>query len=75
MPTEDEIVEAYEEIGRAKERYRRLLRAGIDHDKVNQTAIGKRIGKTREKIRQDAMTDEELAALRATERDRKRQRR
>jgi hypothetical protein len=75
VPTEDEIVAAYQEIGRARERYRQLLRAGIDHDRVNQTAIGKRIGKTREKVRQDAMTDEELEALRGIERDRKRAKR
>ncbi len=58
----------------AKERYRETVRAALS-DGVAQTAIADALSRTRESIRQDAMTDEELAAFKAAQAERRRAKR
>lgn len=70
--TLDDIARAYEAITEAEERYRATLRAGIA-DGVQQVEISARLGRSREKIRQDAMPDEKREKLREADADRKRQ--
>lgn len=72
--TLDDIETAYraiqDAIDQARQRYRRTLRAGLA-DGVQQTAVATRLGRTRETIRRDAMTDEETAVIRAADRRRR----
>ena len=69
-----DVIEAYEGISRAEEHYRETLRAALA-DGVTQTAISKALDRTREMIRQDAMTDEQRAELRRAAAERQRQKR
>lgn len=66
--------EAEQAFREAKERYRETVRAALA-DGVAQTAIADALDRTRESIRQDAMTDEELAAFKAQQAERRRARR
>lgn len=68
--TIDDIEAAYHAIDHARQEYRRILRAGLA-DGVQQTAVATRLGRTRETIRRDAMTDEETAVIRAADRRRR----
>lgn len=58
-----DVIEAYHEISRAEARYRETLRTALA-DGVTQTAISKALERTREMIRQDAMTEEQRAEMR-----------
>jgi hypothetical protein len=78
MPTVDDVVEAYEGIEKAWEHYRDTLRACIAEGEAEgrsgrQAEISKRLNRTREMLRRDAMTDEQREALRIAEAERKRQ--
>lgn len=70
MTTLDEIEDAWNDIARARERYRRTLRAGLDEG-IPQVEISRRLGRTREMLRRDVMTDEQLAELKRADRERK----
>lgn len=69
-----DVIEAYQEISRAEERYRKTLRSALA-DGVTQTAISRALDRTREMIRQDAMTDEQRAELRRAAAERQRRKR
>lgn len=76
MPSVDEVVNAFNEIERAWERYRETLRAclkeGEDEGRSGRQAeISRRIGRSREILRQDAMTDEEREQIRQREASRR----
>ncbi|MER7280544.1 hypothetical protein ABT369_39505 [Dactylosporangium sp. NPDC000244] len=70
MTTLDDIEEAWKGIERAKEHYRETLRAGLAAD-IPQVEISRRLGRTREMLRRDVMTDEQLAELKKADRERK----
>jgi hypothetical protein len=77
MATEDEVVDAFKDIERAWEHYRATLRSylaeGIaEGASGRQSAISKRLNRTREMLRRDAMTDEQRQVLRQIEAGRKR---
>ncbi len=77
MATEDEVVEAFENIERAWEHYRTTLRSYLAEGVAEgvsgrQASISKRLNRTREMLRRDAMTDEQREALRHAEAERKR---
>jgi hypothetical protein len=78
MPSVDEVVEAFEGIEKAWERYRATLRACLAEGEAEgiagrQAQISKRLNRTREMLRRDAMTDEQREELRRQEAERKRQ--
>ena len=70
MTTLDDIKAAHAKIAEAEAHYRDVLRAGIA-DGVKQADVVRELGRTRETVRQDAMPDEERAALREVERQRR----
>lgn len=77
MPSVDDVVEAFQEIEKSWERYRATLRAALAEGEAEgiagrQAKIAKRLDRTREMLRRDAMTDEQRAELRAVEAERKR---
>lgn len=65
-----EVIKAYRAIGKAEERYRQLLRAALA-ERGNQARIAEALDVTREKLRQDAMTEEERQAVREADAQRK----
>ena len=65
-----EVIKAYNAIGQAEQRYRQLLRAALA-ERGNQVRIAEALGVTREKLRQDAMTDDERQAVRGADAKRK----
>ena len=69
-----DVIDAWNAIGQAEERYRETVRAAIT-DGVPQVRIAEAIGRTREMIRRDAMSDEQREALKRTEAERLRKRR
>lgn len=69
-----DVIDAWNDIARAEERYRETLRAAIA-DGVPQVAISKAIDRTREMLRRDAMTDEQRAEFNRAEAERLRKRR
>jgi len=69
-----DVIEAWQDIARAEERYRETVRAAIA-DGVTQVAISKALDRTREMIRRDAMTDEQRQELHRVESERLRKRR
>lgn len=69
-----DVIEAYREISRAEERYRETLRAAIAEG-VTQTAISRALDRTREMIRQDAMSEEQRAEMRRAAANRQQRRR
>jgi len=76
MPSVDDVVSAYHAIGEAWETYRATLRACIEEGGAEgrtgrQAEISRRIGRTRETLRQDAMTPEQREQLRRAEADRR----
>lgn len=77
MPSVDDVVNAYSAIEQAWEHYRQTLRACIEEGSAEgksgrQAEISQRIGRTREALRQDAMTADQRKALRETEAERRR---
>lgn len=70
MATIEDVVQAHAEITRAEQRYRELLREALDI-RGAQTAIAEALGVTREKVRQDAMTEAEREVLRVSDAKRK----
>ena len=78
MPSVDDVVEAFEGIEKAWEHYRTTLRACLAEGEAEgiagrQAQISKRLDRTREMLRRDAMTYEQREALRVAEAERKRQ--
>ncbi|MFI1194144.1 hypothetical protein ACH4T9_12915 [Micromonospora sp. NPDC020750] len=74
MTNLQDVIDAWNDIARAEERYRETLRAAIA-DGVPQVAISKAIERTREMLRRDAMTDEQRKAFNKAEAERLRKRR
>lgn len=74
MTTLHDVIEAWQAISRAEERYRETVRAAIA-DGVPQVAIAKALDRTREMIRRDAMPDEERERVRRADAERLRRRR
>jgi hypothetical protein len=77
MATEDEVVEAFNAIDKAWENYRATLRSYLAEGLAEgasgrQASISRRLGRTREMLRRDAMTDEQREQLRIAEAERKR---
>lgn len=73
----DDVVAAYDRIEQAWEHYRATLRACLAEGEAanqvgRQAEISRRLGRTREAIRQDAMSNEEREHLRKAEADRRR---
>lgn len=66
--------EAEQALRDAEERYRETVRAALS-DGVTQSSIAKSLDRTRESIRQDAMTDEERDALKEAAAARRREKR
>lgn len=63
MTTEGDVVAAFADIDNAWGRYRATLRAYLaEADRGAQAALSRRLGRTREMLRLDAMTDEQRAA-------------
>lgn len=61
-PSVDDVVEAFEGIEKARENYRATLRASLAEGIVGRQAeIARRLNRTREMLRRDAMTDEQRA--------------
>lgn len=78
MPSVDDVVAAYEGIEKAWEHYRTTLRECLAEGTAEgvagrQAEISRRLSRTREMLRRDAMTDEQREALRIAEAERKRQ--
>jgi len=79
MPTVDDVVAAYNKIERAWEDYRKTLRECLAEGKAEgvqgrQKEIARRLGRTREAIRQDALSGEDRERLRRAEAVRRRSR-
>lgn len=70
MTTLDDIENAWNGIARARAHYRDTLKAGLAEG-VQQVDISRRLGRTREMLRRDVMTDEQLAELKRADRERK----
>jgi hypothetical protein len=73
MTTLKDIVKAYKAIDVARERYRQTLRDGLENG-VQQVDVCRALDRTRESVRRDAMTEEELEQAREADRRRKAQR-
>lgn len=71
----EQIVKAYRAIDTADRHYRKLLRDALAKGEVQQADVARQLGLTREKIRRDAMSEEQRAQLRAADAERKRQQR
>ncbi|MEV1315445.1 hypothetical protein AB0J14_05090 [Micromonospora arborensis] len=74
MTNLQDVIDAWNDITRAEERYRETLRAAIA-DGVPQVKIAAAIDRTREMLRRDAMTDEQREAFKKAEAERLRNRR
>jgi hypothetical protein len=77
MPSVDDVVAAWDAIEDAWDNYRKTLRdciaEGTDEGRSGRQAeISRRIERTREMLRRDAMTTEQREALRIAEMERKR---
>lgn len=77
MPDVDDVEAAFRAIDRAWETYRATLRACLAEGEAagvagRQAEISRRLGRTREMLRRDAMTDEQRETLRLAEAERKR---
>jgi len=71
MSTVPEVVEAWNAIERAEAHYREVLRSALAV-RGTQAQLMTALGRSREQLRQDAMTDAERDAIRAADADRKR---
>ena len=65
-----EVIKAYQAIGKAEQRYQTLLRTALA-TRGNQARIAEALGVTREKLRQDAMSEGEREEVRAADAKRK----
>lgn len=79
VTTIDDVVAAYEEAQKLEQahqqawhEYRSTIRAALEQKTCTKADISRRLDRHRGLLRQDAMTDEELAAARATELKRQR---
>lgn len=77
MPSVDDVVGAFEAIEKAWENYRATLRAALAEGEAEgiagrQAAIAKKLDRTREMLRRDAMNEEQREELRRVEAERKR---
>lgn len=63
-PTLAAVVDAYNLIGLREQEYRAVLRRKLAARDVRQADVAKRLGRTREMIRRDAMPEEKRDALR-----------
>jgi hypothetical protein len=75
VTTIDDVEQAYRAIGEAEHAYRDTVRKALAEKTTTQAAISRRLGRSREMLRQDAMTEDERAAIRAAELERQRARR
>lgn len=66
----EEVIKAYRAISEAEEHYRQLLRDALQV-RGTQARLVEALGVTREKLRQDAMTEEERQAVREADAKRK----
>lgn len=64
-----DVIDAWQEIARAEERYRELLRKALA-DGVQQVQVAKALDRTRESIRRDAMSEQQRAEFKAAEAER-----
>lgn len=71
MATIKEVVAAYRRIGQAEERYRSVLRGALEQG-ITQAELAQALGRSREKLRQDAMTEEDRDRIRQANTERKR---
>lgn len=71
----NEIIEAYGAIEAAERHYREILREALNNNEVQQIDVATALKRTRETIRQDAMTDEQREEFRRADAARKRRRR
>jgi hypothetical protein len=69
-----DVIEAWQAIAEAERRYRETLRAAIA-DGVQQKAIAEAIARTREKVRRDALPEDERERLLKADAERVRKRR
>jgi cytochrome c551/c552 len=74
VPDLEDVAQAYAAIGDAEQHYRAILRAAIA-DGVKQADISRRLKRSDEMLRQDAMTDEERQQMRERDAARKREQR
>jgi hypothetical protein len=70
----EDVIEAYQAISDAEQRYREVLREALQSG-TQQVAISAALGRTREMIRRDAMSDEQRDELRRLDTERRRTRR
>lgn len=71
MTTAAEVGEAFRAIAAAEENYRTLLRAA-KAEKVPEKDVMAETGRSHEQLRQDRMTEEQLAEVRRADAERKR---
>lgn len=70
MATTEDVIRAHAAIAQAQERYRVTLREALQ-ERGAQARIAQALGVTREKLRQDAMTEVEREEVRAADAARK----
>lgn len=75
VTTINDVEQAYRAIGEAEHAYRDTVRKALAEKATTQADLVRRLGRSREMLRQDAMTEDERAAIRAAELDRQRARR
>jgi hypothetical protein len=69
----NEIIEAWNAIDAAERHYREILRTYLASGEVQQVDVARELGRTREMIRRDAMTEEQREEIRRADAERKRQ--
>lgn len=72
MTTIKEVVAAYRRIDEAEERYRAALRRALEQG-TTQAELAQALGRSREKLRQDVMSEEDRDRIRQADAERKRQ--
>lgn len=75
MTSIDDVEQAFRAIDQAERGYRETVRKALAEKTTTQAEISRRLGRSREMLRQDAMSEDERAAIRATELERQRARR
>jgi hypothetical protein len=69
----NEIIDAWNAIDEAERHYREILRKYLASGDVQQVDVARELGRTREMIRRDAMTEEQREEIRKADAERKRQ--
>lgn len=69
----NEIIEAWNAIDAAERHYRETLRTYLASGEVQQVDVARELGRTREMIRRDAMTEDQREEIRRADAERKRQ--